>query len=960
MKSWQRALGNATLAVLLCSMATASAFGQLHHVKLSPPLPEEQCAIAGFQLSPDESYVVLQTHIHPIDLSNLYSVPLEGGNAERLNAVEFEVESFYPEFAFTRDSSTVIYSTRPNPNTACILFSIPVGGGERIPLLDQDAFGTQYGRWVITPDDSTLIYSAERYAAGVEELFRAPMNGGPPVSLLPTLPLHSHISLYEITPDGNRVVYVVYYDNNLQDIISSRLFSVPIVGGAPVQLHPDTPPGEHVLHFTLNKTGTHALYVANHKKEAEDGYQLYSVPVAGGASVHLSDGLAPWRNVSTTADGMTVICLAKDNVYAIPINGGAPINLSTGLPNEFEVVDLNYLPQLTRDESRLLYLAGTASFDTLYSVSLGGGIPVPLSGGLSVDEFKISPDGTWAVFEARPPGSGQSSDLYAAPIQGGPITRLNPEVTHRHHVESFVISPDGQSVLYVADVASDDLDELFLVSIQGGPSHRISIPIEEGGVWPDFTLTRDGGTVVYLASNRDGLHGDVYATTFKFLLIDQHLFVSGARGNDETGSGSLRHPYQTIARATVHAAAYAEEDVPVTIHIDAGVYAEAVALPHYVSLAGTYILDPGKVVLEGSLSLGEGSIARNLSITPSENDAEALVNAVGVTAWLHNCILRGADATGLLLDGTLAGTRVTLCQFTGLAEGIVADNAAAGVVTRCLFENITGAAVRNLDPSGDGNGVLALNLGDSAYPLLTGHNRFPNATLGTPIVANASPDTLEAEMNVWGAATFLVQERMSGNVDIEPSLAQSLFSRLQDLLTVIVDESTGQRINNAVVSIAPAVYPPATADENGAYAFEMLAAGDYVLHVEAPGFAPRTVEAAPGKGTMVSIELTPEEEEGRPNASSADADGDNVHSLAELLRQVQMYNAFSFACGFGTEDGYELGDGNRALCAPHTGDYAPQDWQFGLSEILRQIQLFNMGTYAPCADSEDGFCAASN
>ena len=43
-------------------------------------------------------------------------------------------------------------------------------------------------------------------------------------------------------------------------------------------------------------------------------------------------------------------------------------------------------------------------------------------------------------------------------------------------------------------------------------------------------------------------------------------------------------------------------------------------------------------------------------------------------------------------------------------------------------------------------------------------------------------------------------------------------------------------------------------------------------------------------------------------------------------------------------------------CAPHSSDYAPQDWYISITELLRSIQFFNTGAYYHCDYGEDGFC----
>ena len=77
---------------------------------------------------------------------------------------------------------------------------------------------------------------------------------------------------------------------------------------------------------------------------------------------------------------------------------------------------------------------------------------------------------------------------------------------------------------------------------------------------------------------------------------------------------------------------------------------------------------------------------------------------------------------------------------------------------------------------------------------------------------------------------------------------------------------------------------------------------------------------------------------------------------------IQFYNAGEFACasasgeGNGSEDGFVVGDDDRT-CVPHAGDYLVQDWIIELSELLRLIQLYNLGEFRFCPGvGEDNYC----
>lgn len=93
-----------------------------------------------------------------------------------------------------------------------------------------------------------------------------------------------------------------------------------------------------------------------------------------------------------------------------------------------------------------------------------------------------------------------------------------------------------------------------------------------------------------------------------------------------------------------------------------------------------------------------------------------------------------------------------------------------------------------------------------------------------------------------------------------------------------------------------------------------------------------------------------------PAPHSADYDGDFRISLSELLRMVQFYNIGSFHCDQTTEDGYAPGPGGQT-CTPHDGDYSPRNWAISLNELLRMIQFYNApgSAYHVEPGSEDGF-----
>ena len=136
--------------------------------------------------------------------------------------------------------------------------------------------------------------------------------------------------------------------------------------------------------------------------------------------------------------------------------------------------------------------------------------------------------------------------------------------------------------------------------------------------------------------------------------------------------------------------------------------------------------------------------------------------------------------------------------------------------------------------------------------------------------------------------------------------------------------------------------------------------GQLGMRILSGGLTPEGEGAVDGEGSMEGqIEgegqggVDGEAEGGA--AHTADQDADNIISLSELLRVIQLYNAARLGCDAGGEDGFAPG-GNNEVCAPHASDYEPQDWRISLSELLRLIQLYNTGAYIACTGGEDGYC----
>ncbi len=129
--------------------------------------------------------------------------------------------------------------------------------------------------------------------------------------------------------------------------------------------------------------------------------------------------------------------------------------------------------------------------------------------------------------------------------------------------------------------------------------------------------------------------------------------------------------------------------------------------------------------------------------------------------------------------------------------------------------------------------------------------------------------------------------------------------------------------------------------------------GSYV-RLGYPGFAPGEI-----RGDLTCTYQDNGNEGSTDTFHTADYLGpDGIIELTELLRTVQLFNVGEFGCGNG-EDGYELGSTDRT-CAPADFDYSPQNWRVDLTEILRLVQFYNARGYVGGQPTEDGYAPAED
>jgi Tol biopolymer transport system component len=286
------------------------------------------------------------------------------------------------------------------------------------------------------------------------------------------------------TLDGTSVLY--------RTVIGSReLYVAPSdASAAPLRLHPGP-----VRAFGPTASGGRALVLAS---SALSYSSLYSVPLDGSTAPVLLSGTLnvgsffPFSAFKSSPTGRCVFTTVDLRLYSAPEDGSAPpILLSTG------AVDTASGWPIDATGARVVYLQG----NRLWSAVIDGSAPpVELNPALpafaAVTDFELGAvnkvvyrvdvrtDGRFELFRSRVDGTVIGQPIFVVPVGG---TVASP----------FKMSPDGTRVVCNARTGSPLSTRLFSVAVDGsGSAELIAAEIE----MDDLQVTPDSAFVVCLRS----------------------------------------------------------------------------------------------------------------------------------------------------------------------------------------------------------------------------------------------------------------------------------------------------------------------------------------------------------------------------------------------------------------------------------------------------------------------------
>jgi hypothetical protein len=208
-------------------------------------------AFDGYFISADSKRVIYLAEQDVPTSQELYSVPITGGTAVKLNAA-LNFNSDVITYVISPDSQTVVYQALLNGNTLTHFYGVPVTGGASTQLSAEPVAGGGLSivggkgpsaQIFITPDSSKMVYQARIDSADTNELYSVTLEGGTSTKLNGTMVAGGDVAAfrsennsffqgYALSADGNRVYY--FADQEVDGEL--QLYSAPTSGGTAVKL----------------------------------------------------------------------------------------------------------------------------------------------------------------------------------------------------------------------------------------------------------------------------------------------------------------------------------------------------------------------------------------------------------------------------------------------------------------------------------------------------------------------------------------------------------------------------------------------------------------------------------------------------------------------------------------------------------------------------------------------------
>jgi Tol biopolymer transport system component len=466
------------------------------------PLTDDDAIEGTPRFSPDGEQVAFTRRTGADAIPEVRIVPSLGGDV-----VATIARSAFP--SWSPDGRRLAYVREAEGGSATELVVSAVDGTAATVVLPADSLYPflRYPAW--SPDGAEL--AVVRGTGGVAgEIWLVPVQGGKPRRLLDE-PATIFSDYPSFTPDGRGIVH----SSNRGG--ATNVWVVSVAGGVPQQLTtgpgPDESPSvakdgsiafvnsrwRNLLRAHDQLSGasrtlvTHSPYlwapavspdgreIAFSRSEVDGAWQVWSVPMEGGAARRLTSGEGGAVYPRWAPDAAFILFhswSAPRRIGRVPRNGGPVAWLSFGSDGRDAFADIS------PDGRLVAFTRADAETERVYLAELSGGASRPVTSA-SGSVPKWSPDGLRIVF------SGNRS------FSGGIFT-IRPDGTEQRQISREggwpVWWPDGKQIGYIAVDAKGN-QEIRVVPADGGTPRPLT-EIRMVGTNHPFAVAPDGRTIV--------------------------------------------------------------------------------------------------------------------------------------------------------------------------------------------------------------------------------------------------------------------------------------------------------------------------------------------------------------------------------------------------------------------------------------------------------------------------------
>lgn len=356
----------------------------------------------------------------------------------------------------------------------------------------------------LSPDGKWVLFLADAYQDGVVELFSVPATGGERIMLSQGSTTGVQVSRFLISPDSQ---YVIYVRNIISTGIDIGVYIVPIDGGVPRELHDPMPLLARLLEMEISADNQYLVYVI----DSDDHQVLWKVALAGGLPKSIAGA------EMTMPDNEILFRLAPQGKHVVYYHNSFFSSLNRATLDGSEG-DLTYVAvaarhfDITPDESSVVYMIGITAPYQLYAIPFDGGPPDELNqSGANVQSFLISPDSQYVVFRADELGAGIFEVMSIRLDYASTRTILNGSIVDGGNVFMYQITPNSLGVVFISDQITPSLRELWSVPINGGTNNNLSKDMVPGGQVNNFSITPNNLGVVFTATKLSTAISELFA-----------------------------------------------------------------------------------------------------------------------------------------------------------------------------------------------------------------------------------------------------------------------------------------------------------------------------------------------------------------------------------------------------------------------------------------------------------------